>query len=364
MKIGIDIRKYYDYGIGTYIQNLLTEMLAQSNDEFVYFTFPEHIELIQRELCGTCVTESAKLYSLKELFSLSHKVNAAKVNVFHAPHYTLPYRLAMPSVVTIHDIIHLKFKEYFSVAQRTYAQFVIGHACKSATAILVNSEFTKNELVNWFDIDPIKIVVTYPGVNPQFYQRVSEDEKNNFQKKYQLRKPYILYVGSMKSYKNIKILLETFEDIRKSADVELVFVGETIEKNLEFASVLEKSSYRDSVKQLGKIAQAELLSAYQNASMVVLPSVYEGFGSPMVEAMASGVPAIGARGTAITEIVGEGGLLFDPYDKLELVKKIELVLSNADARSKLIERGYQQVNKFSYARCAQQTLEVYWRIAQ
>jgi len=364
MTIGIDIRKYFDYGIGTYIQNLLAEMHLQSNDQFVCFISPAQLEYVQQRVSDRLVLESAGLYSIKELFSLSRKANAERLNVFHAPHYTLPYRLAMPSVVTIHDIIHLKFKEYFSVVQRTYAQCIIAHACKDSTAILVNSEFTKQELLARFDIDPEKLTVTYPGVNPQFYQRVSEEQKEKFRHAHTLNKPYILYLGSMKPYKNIKILLEAFQVIRTSFDVQLVFVGETVQKNPELACILERSSVARSVTQLGKIEQQELLLAYQSASAVVLPSLYEGFGSPMVEAMASGVPAIGACGTAISEIVGDGGLLFDPHDTNDLAEKIGSVLSDNLLRSQLIERGLQRVKMFSYTQCAQQTLEVYRKVVQ
>lgn len=359
MRVGIDIRKYYDFGIGTYIQNILAEFQKQNKHEFIYFASDEQKKILRQWLNSAFVSENSPKYSLKELFSLSWEANAQHLDLFHAPHYTLPVNLKMPSVVTIHDIIHLRLKEYFSLMKRTYAYVMIKHACSGSSAIIVDSEFGKKELLEIFTIEEKKIHVIPLGVNQLYFAKVKDEEKQKFRQKYAITKPYILYTGSLKPHKNVPLLLKAFKKVFSSHDVQLVFTGESLNDHPHLISYLEQNQMTNSVSNLGKIDQRELIVAYQSASVVVLPSWYEGFGFSMLEAMASGVPAIGARATSIPEIVGDAGLLFDPKDEKQLAQQLNEVLSNSTLRSELIAKGYERAKQFSWKQCAEKTLQVY-----
>jgi len=364
MRIGLDIRKYYDYGIGTYIQNIVNNFQIQKEIECVYFAQDNLISSISNSLKGEFIADNSPKYSLQELYTVSKKANLCRLDLFHSPHYTLPVNLKMPSVVTIHDIIHLRLKEYFSFTQRSYAYMMIQHACSASSAIIVDSEFGKKELLDIFNIKEEKVNVVPLGVNQSYFNKVKEEEKEVFRKKYAITKQYILYTGSLKPHKNIPILLKAFKNIVKKNDIQLVFTGEKLSDYPQLAQYVFENNLSESVFDLGRIDQAELKVAYQCASVVVLPSFYEGFGFSMIEAMASGVPAIGARTTSITEVVDNAGLLFDPKDENDLEKQLEIVLTNQKYRLELIVKGTERAQQYSWNRCIEKTLQIYHKVSK
>jgi hypothetical protein len=140
MRIVLDARKYFDFGIGTYIQNLIPHSIRK-------------------------VMNSSGKYSLGELRSIAKDANQLKADVFHSPHYTAPFGLKMPCVTTIHDILHVRGKEYFSFPKRVYARTMISHACRTSAAIIVDSEFTKQELLNTFHVNENQVHVVHLGVS-------------------------------------------------------------------------------------------------------------------------------------------------------------------------------------------------------
>lgn len=363
LHVGLDIRKYFDYGIGTYIQELIRELQEDDSLRFTYFVTPAHKNKLSATLKGTLVEESSGLYSLGELFKLSSTVKKARVDVFHEPHYTFPFFLSVPGVATIHDIIHLRLKEHFSPLQRCYAYTVLQHACKAARAIIVNAGFTKHDLLNSIKVPEEKVHVVYVGVAQAFLEHESEEYKEEFKKRFRLTKPYILYVGALKPHKNIPVLLTAYAHSRYKRECDLVLVGEAPERYPQIANLAAALGLENHLKTLGKISQRDLRCAYQCASMLVFPSLYEGFGSPLVEAMASGIPIIGARSTVIPEILGDAGLLFEPTDAFELAEKIDILLSDVELQKVLRDKGTQQVKKFSYTQCARETKKIYQTIA-
>ena len=189
-----------------YIQQLLDVLTCKDDLDFTFFAYPEQIKKLQPVLRGTFIPDTSGLYSLRELWSLSEKANKGKIQIFHAPHYTLPFFLKMPSVVMIHDIIHLRMRSYFSSLQRLYAAGIMRHACAHSSAVIVNSEFTKNEVLDYFKINEKKVFVTRVGVAKGFSRPLPDEQKNAFRLKYGLRGPFFLYTGSLKPHKNLPVL--------------------------------------------------------------------------------------------------------------------------------------------------------------
>ncbi len=364
IRVGIDIRKYFDYGIGTYVQNLVNGLERYPEFTGCYFASDEIAAEVRGKLRGTVIEDNSPKYSLRELFSLSRSAGQHNVDLFHAPHYTLPLKLAMPSVVTIHDIIHLRMKKYFALPQRMYARLMIGHACRNSSAVIVVSEFTKQELIRTFRIPEQKIHVIYNGVHGSFFTNVAEAERDEFRKKFGITGPYILYTGSVKPHKNIPLLLKAVAKVRRETPITLVMTGERSSMNAELPGYITELQLNDALVETGRITDKELHAAYQGAEAAVLPSFYEGFGLSMIEAMASGIPAIGARTSSISEIIGDGGLLFDPYDEDELARLLLSMMNNRELRGTLCENGRARAAQFTWKDCAEKTMNVYQKVLQ
>ncbi len=357
--IGIDVRKYRDFGIGTYIQNLLDQYRDSNKQGITLFAAPTDAAEISARYGMTTETNRSPKYSLGELFTLSRQARRHGLDVLHSPHYTLPLLLHCKSVVTIHDLIHIRFPEYFSAPQHLYAKMMISHACSSADRIIVDSRFTQTDVEREFPTSVGKIETIHLGVSERFSVPCVPEEKEAFRKRHGLTKPYILYVGSSKQHKNIGVLLRAYKKFSSSADMDLVSAGELLSMNAESGEYFADQTLRGKIHELGKIDDTTLVTAYQCAAMVVLPSLYEGFGFSVVEAMKAGVPAIGARSASIPEVIGEAGLLFDPHSSDELAGLFARVAGDDILRRSLIARGHEHVKQFTWERCARQTLAAY-----
>jgi glycosyltransferase involved in cell wall biosynthesis len=357
--IGIDVRKYRDFGIGTYIQNLLEQYCLLKEEGITLFASPADAEAISALYGMTTKINASPKYSISELFTLSRQAVQNKLDVLHCPHYTLPLKLRCRSVVTIHDLIQLRFPEYFSLPQRAYAKMMIAHACSAADRIIVDSHFTQTDIERQFPKAVGKIETIHLGVSERFGQPLSMEVREAFLKRYGLKKPYVLYVGSSKVHKNIGVLLRAYKKFSSTADMDLVSAGEPLSLNPESAPYFADGQLRRNIHELGKVDDPTLVAAYQCAAMVVLPSLYEGFGFSVVEAMKAGVPAIGARSASIPEVMGDAGLLFDPRSSDELAERMTRVATDEDIRRSMISRGREHVKSYTWERCAKQTLAAY-----
>jgi alpha-1,3-rhamnosyl/mannosyltransferase len=359
MNVAIDARKYRDFGIGTYIRNLAACFDLDEEDRFTYFVAPEDQDHISRTHRGTTIVNRSGKYSFAELWTLSLRANREGVSLFHAPHYTLPFALSMRCVVTIHDVIHLRFPEYFSPVQRAYARFMIGHACRAADAVIVDSEFAGRELVRCSSCPAEKIHVIPLGVSGSFAPAQDGVPANEFRKKYRVDRDFLLYVGSLKPHKNVPALLEAFAGVTSRPDVEIVFVGERLDDRGPLRALCERTGIWNRVRSLGWLPEADLIGAYHAAIAVVLPSLYEGFGFPVLEAMACGTPVIGSNAASIPEVMGDTGILFNPSVEKEIADAISAVLVDSTLRSTLREEGLRRAKLFSWSLCAERTLHLY-----
>ena len=357
MRVVIDARKFYDFGIGTYIQNLAANM--ESRVEMVLIIAPEDTQRIDTLSTVQKKINSSGKYSLLELRSIAADANSLQADVFHAPHYTTPFGLKMPCVTTIHDILHVRGKKYYSLLQRSYARAILAHACKASSAVIVDSEFTRRELLDAFPIAEKSVHVVYLGVSSNYFKDYTVSEINTFRTKYRLVKPTILYTGSLKPHKNVRVLILAYANMKHRSEYQLAIAGEGITKHRDLWSLIEQKGLVGDVVEIGQISSNDLALAYHAASVVVLPSLYEGFGFSVLEAMASGTPAIGANAGSIPEIMGDGGIFFDPSSVENLTDELEKVLDDKELRKQLITRGLQNVARFSWVKCAEETFQIY-----
>jgi glycosyltransferase involved in cell wall biosynthesis len=371
MRIGIDARKLDDFGIGTYIRNLVHH-LAKKDTQNTYILFcPRRHEPF--ELPGqnfSKVIEDAGKYSLKELIRLPLQMKYHQLDLFHAPHYTLPPLRPCKAVVTIHDLIHLRFPQYLpSLGAYYYAKGMMFLAAHSAKKIITVSQFSKKDIVEILKVSATKVEVIYNGVagryRPGTFSFNSVEKKAKIQEflnRFGITGPYLLYVGNFMAHKNLKTLLEAYDLLKNYSGFhhQLVLVGDKKKSRLE--NFITARQWEKEVILTGFVPWEELPIFYGGANVFVFPSLYEGFGLPVLEAMACGVPVVASNRSSLPEIVGEAGILVNPESPQEIARAIWRVLSDSGLRAQLIHRGLDQARRFSWEETAQKTLAVYQSI--
>ena len=255
-----------------------------------------------------------------------------------------------PCVITIHDLTHL---HYYSIFHKIYFNNIIRPLLKNADSIITVSEFTAKELHEWSGLSKLKIHKIYNGVSNNFF---------NKSEPLGLTDPYILYVGNRRRYKNIEMLFKAYSESKiHENNYSLMISGE---KDNEMSLYERKYGVKGYVKYLGYISDSDLPIIYKNASAVVFISKYEGFGLPILEAMASGTPVITSNLSAMPEVAGGAAILVNPFNVEEISNAIRWVLFNDDARNKLIENGIKRAEYFSWDKTANSYWELFSNIVK
>jgi len=345
MRIGIDGRKIGDFGIGTYIRGLISGLVEiEPSLSLVVFVHPSRENLLPERHALEIRHESSPSYSLREIWKLGESIDEAKLDLFHAPHYVVPLTRT-PFVVTIHDLIHLHpSTRHQNPLARPYAKWMIGRAVRESSAILTVSESVSREISARYPEAARKIHVTLNGIDRHF--------RNGARKRSALAgtRRYFLFVGNDKPHKNLDRLLEAFTNVRRvTPDVELLLVGVNPQRR----------RFSEGVRALGWVAGEELPSLYQHALALVSPSLQEGFGLPVVEAMAAGTAVIVADIPALREVAGQAAMIVDPLSSTSIAEAMIEVMDNPALRKRLVENGAARSKQFDWSRSARATLEIY-----
>ncbi|MCD6450968.1 MAG: glycosyltransferase family 4 protein [Acidobacteria bacterium] len=362
-RIGIDARKIADFGIGSHIYFLLKNfaevdkehrffLFAHPDDAHYFSEFPARFEF---------VPEYSGKYSLGELFSLSYKARKLRLDLFHSPHYVLPFLLPCPAVVTVHDLIHLLFPQYLPHNwAKFYARYMIGRGVKRASRVITVSHSSKRDILRFFRVPEEKIEVIYNGVAPELMEPLSSEELDKVRRKYGIYEPFLLFVGNLKPHKNLRRLISSFARVAVQVpELLLVVVGDELHNHPDLAREVEEKKLKGRVRFFGYTERGELKGLYQLAEILVFPSLYEGFGLPPLEAMAVGTPVVASNVSSIPEVVGDAALLVDPRDEEMIAKGILRLLNERGLKQDLIEKGKKRAKIFSWRKTAELTLEVY-----
>jgi len=332
MRVGMDARKIADFGIGTYIRGLLGGLVALgTGDEYIAFApagtaIPPGVEHIAVD---------APHYSVRELLVLGRAADRAKLDVFHAPHYVVPFT-RVPLVVTIHDLIHLHQPMRNPLAP-LYARTMLRRAVKHARCVLTVTEAVKTQLET--ELGATNVIVTPNGVEPLRGTPRNSEER------------FFLYVGNDKPHKNVDTLIEAFARV---PDAQLVLVG----------GAFDRFRGRERIDVRGFVGDDELSSLYRNAFALVMPSFEEGFGLPALEAMAHGTAVITSNDPALLEVSGDAALHFDAGDVDALAEAMLRIARDADLRAMLGANGVERARHFTWKRCAERTLDAYRHAAR
>jgi glycosyltransferase involved in cell wall biosynthesis len=368
VRIGIDARKLHDFGIGTYIRNLLRHLGRLDRDtEFVVLCREEDRESL--DSLGSnfrAVAEAAGNYSFAEQVRIPLALRREAVTLFHAPHYVLPPLVPCRSVVTIHDCIHLMFPQYlpnrFALG---YARMSISLATHRATRVLTVSESSKRDILRFVDTDPDKIDVIYNAYDERFGVEPREEDVVRVRERYQLHDEFVLYAGNVKPHKNLERLIEAFDRVRRGGldHLKLVMIGDEISKYAALRRAVHRHQLHKYVRFLGYLPEETLAVMYRLAGVFVFPSLYEGFGLPPLEAMASGTPVVTSNVSSLPEVAGDAAVLVDPYDPDAIADGIERVLTDEKLRRQLRTRGLARARQFSWETSVRRVREIYDEVA-
>jgi glycosyltransferase involved in cell wall biosynthesis len=362
VKVGLDARKLHDFGIGTYIQGLLGEFAALGQPEALVGYGPPGVAppaAVSAHGGATWRVEPAAPYSLTELWRLALRARRDRVSVFHAPHYVCPPVLPCPAVVTVHDLIHLRFPaRHRHALAPVYARVMLRLAVRRATGLIAVSESTRRDLVERLGVPAARVRVIPNGVAPRFRPADDPAALDETLARLGVPRPYLLFVGNPLPHKNLPGLLEAFA--RLPADVGwLVVAGVRPAAREAVARQVAARALTARVVVPALLPHEAMPCLYQGATALVCPSLWEGFGLPALEAMACGTPVLAADRGALPEVVGDAGLLVDPTNVDALREAMYNLAVHEHVRAAQRAAGLARARAFTWRRAAEATLGVY-----
>jgi glycosyltransferase involved in cell wall biosynthesis len=367
MRIAIDARKLHDYGIGTYVRNLLRQIARQDHEnEYVLICSPQDcasVEALAENF--RAIPDRSRPYSIREQITVPLDLRRERAELFHAPHYVLPPLVPCRSVVTIHDCIHLRFPQYLpNRVAYVYARTFLWAATHQADRILTVSEASKRDILQYFNVPPERIEVIYNGIDERFWTPPADEAVERVRQRYQLNDPFILYTGNIKPHKNLVRLIEAFQQLRRSGfdQLKLLILGDEISRYATLRRAVHRHKLHKHVRFHGFVPDDTLAIFYRLAAAFVFPSLYEGFGLPPLEAMASGTPVVTSNVSSLPEVVGDAALLIDPTDVDAIAGAIRMVLTDAALRDDLRERGWRRAREFSWERSVARIRAIYGEV--
>jgi len=368
VRIAIDARKLHDYGIGTYVRNLV-HWLSKTEDRHTYVLLcrPDDVEAL-RGLGPRFepLPERAGNYSVREQLSIPLVLARARVDLFHAPHYVVSPLTRVPFVVTIHDCIHLRFPQYLpNRAAVRYARTMMASSARRSRRILTVSQASKQDIQNYLRVPADKVEVIYNALDERLATPPTEAEMTRVRQRYQLDAPFILYTGNIKPHKNLDRLIEAYALMRRQGvvDAKLLLIGDEVSKYPNLRRLVHRYQLHPHVRFFGFVSDEMLAILYRLATVFVFPSLYEGFGLPPLEAMAAGTPVITSNVSSLPEVVGDAAVLIDPHDAGALAHAMARVIGDPALRADLVARGHQRVQAFSWQRSVARVREVYEELA-
>jgi glycosyltransferase involved in cell wall biosynthesis len=358
-------------GVGAYAQRLITG-LATIDQENHYTCLVAAdgpgLPVRQANVAAAPTFVSFEDHLRGDLWLLGYlpfRLRALRTDVYHGPAVFLPHvKLGYATVVTIHDLVSFLFPETVPRKYSLYMRLMTRLASRSANRIIAVSHATKADLVQILRVPPSKIVVIHEAVGPEFSSPPSRHAVEDVAQRYGLRSPYCLFVGNLEPRKNLPGLIQAFAQVRRRLGatgraVQLVLAGTRAWLHTGIFRAVEEHGLGDAVVFTDYVPLADLPALYAGATCFVFPSLYEGFGLPVLEAMAAGAPVVAARAGSIPEVAGDAAVLVDARAPEELATAIEAVLTDATFRERLVARGRARAAMFEWNTVARETRAVY-----
>ncbi|HTL39320.1 MAG TPA: glycosyltransferase family 1 protein [Methylomirabilota bacterium] len=364
MRIGIDLRMLGGgSGIDRYITELTQEILNKDKqNEYVLFFRTKEMSASYEKYNQKIVIADIAHYSLAEQLQFPGILKKQNLDLMHFPHFNVPLFYAQPFVVTIHDLTHTLFpgKKKSRFFHRLAYRAVFSNAIKRARKIIAVSESTKKQIMEYYSVSTEKIEVVYEGFNTM-YKMIDKDQAfHAVAEKFGISKPFLLYVGVWRRYKNLPMLAQAFDKLKKlGLDFQLVLAGEMDKFYPEIEKQVYEIQHADDLKAVGRISDEDLKLLYNAATLFVLPSLIEGFGLTALEAAACGAPIACSDIPTLREIMGQGAEYFDPNNLENMVEVISELLKNETRLEEMANLALSRSKHFSWTQAATDTIKVY-----
>ena len=358
-KVTIDAR-WLVGGIGTYTRHLLEGLGKHGNGFEVHAITREQNRAQVKQWCPRVSVVNTPIYTVREQWAIP--LAAKGCDLLHVPHYNAPLFQRTPLVITIHDLIHITDPDYrASFKAWAYARPVLSLAARKAEHIITDSEYYKAQIIERLGVPSSKVSAIYCGVNGEFLPMDREEALNIVSTALEIPEPYLLYVGSLKRYKNVSSLLKAFSLLRQRRNIplRLLILGNDEQGKRELAGECARLRISERTDFVPYVGQQLLPKVYAAADMLVMPSRIEGFGLPVLEAMACGTPVVCSHAASLPEVGGEAVRYFDPSSPEDLADAIEQVLSSKELRESLRAKGLLRAARFTWKESVEKHVPVY-----
>lgn len=356
MNIGIDGRLWHESGVGRYIRNLVIGLEnTNSKNTFTIFLNKKAYNEVQFKNSNFKKVESDILWhTLSEQLRFKKIIDQEKLDLMHFPYFSYPVFYNKPFVITIHDLIIDHYPTgvasshslpFYYAKHFAYKQ-IIKKAVKNSAKIIAPSYATKKELISHYDTDGSKIEVVYEGFDPNI---TDKNERKNL-----VSKNYILYVGNAYPHKNLRNLILAYNILKKDMQIDLVCIGKD-----DFFYKKFENDKNPGIHFMHNVDDSTLFDYYTNAKLLVVPSLMEGFGLPIIEAMSLSCPVVSSKTDALLEIGGDACYYFDPENVTEIANSVNKVLANKSISSDLVKKGLIRCKQFSWKDTVDKTLKIY-----
>lgn len=351
------------YGVANYIKNLVWALSrVDSENEYLVFASSEnlcHLEGLGGRFHIELAPNNRALRALWEQTVLPVKLKQKRVDVYHGPAYIAPLVKTCHQVVTVHDMTSHLVPERHSLHRRLYMQAMIPAVIRHSDRIIADSESTKRDILHFGWAEEERVCVAHLGVDGRFGPVRDAEVVSEVRRKYGLPREFILFVGMIEPRKNVDILVDAYTADSVSNQFDLVLAGRLGWGCSGLMQKIASSRIRGSIRVPGYVDDADLPALYSAATAFVYPSQYEGFGLPVLEAMACGAPVITSSFSSLPEVAGDAAILLDPNDMGALASALQRIVKDAKLRAELSGRGRERAKLFTWERTAEKTLEVY-----
>jgi len=359
MRVGFDARWYNDAGVGTYVAELLRALVRRADCELIVYENPGNLVPGLDGLTGRRISVRSAKYSLAAQFELRRRIRQDKLDVFHTPFYMMPLAAGCPVVVTVHDLIPFLFKIY-AWPKQWMVKLGYRAAASWAAHIIADSQNTANDIQRILRVPAERITTVHCAApQDQFHPRANAGELQSLREKFGVQPPYVL-ASSARNWrtKNLGSALQALELTRAQSGVEFQTVVYGPEDGIN--ALGERDRWRGlNVRCIGYVKASDLASLFRHAHFFIMPSLYEGFGLPILEAMSCGCPVLTSNGGSLAEIAGQGAQVFDPFDVAGMAKVAAAILNNQEEREHWRVSGLRRSADFSWDQAASQTVSVY-----
>ena len=370
MRIGFDAKRAFsnNTGLGNYSRDTIQILSSYiPNNKYFLYTPTNNKNnraslICERDNTTICTPQSLLDRTFKKYWrskSVVKDLISNKVKIFHGLSNELPLgieRTSIKTVVTIHDLIFMRYPHFFKDIDRKIYHKKFKSACERADRIIAVSEQTKQDIIDYFFISANKIKVVYQGCNQIFQNKISEKTRKLTNTKYNLPQNYLLYVGTIEKRKNLLTLLEALTELPKQ---NLVVIGEGKSYKTKCLKFIAQNKLSNRVLFLSGLALEEMALIYQSAKIMIYPSIFEGFGIPIVEALFSKTPVITSQGSCFHETAGPNSKYINPLSSSNIKEAIIEIQNSTTLQNNMINKGFEYAQKFTDDKIAKNLMEIY-----